>query len=272
MKDCIDVQDAAFRGLPSGRSIHRPRVDLYYPCERDDGYFRWGTMEGANGDFFAIRMKSDIVTWPRDAQRQRHRRKVLRPAGDVLRADPADFDAQRRAARAHQRRRAPAHARRRRGGNRREVSLARGRARRRDDRLRRHGAHVPRGVRCVRDIRRARSTAPAATIARSTPPRCARSSGSRSSRSTSARAAIAGADIVVGLHRRDRPGLRSGVARAGDARDQPQPPRSPERRGGTLRRVHAPGHLRARVRRRPSASRRVAANRRRRISAGRSKS
>jgi alanine dehydrogenase len=66
MKSCIDVQDEAFRGLTSGRSIHRPRVDLYYPCDRDDGYFRWGTMEGANGDFFAIRMKSDIVTWPRD--------------------------------------------------------------------------------------------------------------------------------------------------------------------------------------------------------------
>jgi alanine dehydrogenase len=67
MRSCIEVQDAAFRDLPSGRAIHRPRVDLYYPCERDDGYFRWGTMEGANGDFFAIRMKSDIVTWPRDA-------------------------------------------------------------------------------------------------------------------------------------------------------------------------------------------------------------
>ena len=67
MKSCIEVQDEAFRGLPTGRSIHRPRVDLYYPCDRDDGYFRWGTMEGANGDFFAIRMKSDIVTWPSDA-------------------------------------------------------------------------------------------------------------------------------------------------------------------------------------------------------------
>jgi alanine dehydrogenase len=64
MKDCIDVQEEAFRGLPSGRSIHRPRIDMYYPCERDDGYFRWGTMEGASGNYFAIRMKSDIMTWP----------------------------------------------------------------------------------------------------------------------------------------------------------------------------------------------------------------
>lgn len=67
MKDCIDVQDEAFRGLASGRSIHRPRIDMYYPCERDDGYFRWGTMEGASGNYFAIRMKSDIMTWPMSA-------------------------------------------------------------------------------------------------------------------------------------------------------------------------------------------------------------
>ena len=39
---------------------------MYFPCERDDGYFRWGTMEGANDGYFAIRMKSDIITWPKD--------------------------------------------------------------------------------------------------------------------------------------------------------------------------------------------------------------
>ena len=64
MTDCIRVQENAFRELPSGLAIHRPRIDLYYPCDRDDGYYRWGSMEGANGGYFAIRMKSDIVTWP----------------------------------------------------------------------------------------------------------------------------------------------------------------------------------------------------------------
>src|SRR5580704_12694278 len=47
--------------------MHRPRIDMYIPCDRPDGYFRWGSMEGANDGFFAIRMKSDIITWPRDA-------------------------------------------------------------------------------------------------------------------------------------------------------------------------------------------------------------
>jgi alanine dehydrogenase len=66
MSDCIRVQDEAFQKLPSGGSIHRPRIDMYFPCEREDGYFRWGTMEGANDGYFAIRMKSDITVWPRD--------------------------------------------------------------------------------------------------------------------------------------------------------------------------------------------------------------
>lgn len=66
MADCIRVQEDAFRKIPTGGSIHRPRIDIYMPCERDDGYYRWSTMEGANDGYLAIRMKSDIMTWPRD--------------------------------------------------------------------------------------------------------------------------------------------------------------------------------------------------------------
>ncbi len=66
--EAIDSQDRAFRGLVDGGSIHRPRIDVYVPAERTDGYYRWGTMEGASRDLgvFAIRMKSDIVYWPED--------------------------------------------------------------------------------------------------------------------------------------------------------------------------------------------------------------
>jgi alanine dehydrogenase len=66
MEDCIRVQEEAFKKLPTGGAMHRPRIDMYMPCERDDGYFRWGSMEGANDGYFAIRMKSDIITWPKD--------------------------------------------------------------------------------------------------------------------------------------------------------------------------------------------------------------
>jgi len=65
MADCIRVQEEAFRGLVEYGAVHRPRVDLYYPAEDADSYFRWGSMEGASSRYFAIRMKSDIVSWPR---------------------------------------------------------------------------------------------------------------------------------------------------------------------------------------------------------------
>ncbi len=66
MADCIAAQEEAFHQLAEGLAVHRPRSDIYTPCERDDGYYRWGTMEGANGGYLAIRMKSDVMTWPRD--------------------------------------------------------------------------------------------------------------------------------------------------------------------------------------------------------------
>jgi alanine dehydrogenase len=70
MDECIESQDIAFRGLPTGASVHRPRIDVYVPAERTDGYYRWSTMEGASKDLgvFAIRMKSDILYWPQDEQ------------------------------------------------------------------------------------------------------------------------------------------------------------------------------------------------------------
>ena len=69
IEDAINAQDRAFRGLVDGGSIHRPRIDVYVPTGREDDYYRWGTMEGASRDLgvFAIRMKSDVVSWPADA-------------------------------------------------------------------------------------------------------------------------------------------------------------------------------------------------------------
>ena len=65
MSECIDAQERAFAKLPTGGAIHRPRIDMYFPGPQH-GYFRWGSMEGANDGYFAIRMKSDVVHWPRN--------------------------------------------------------------------------------------------------------------------------------------------------------------------------------------------------------------
>ena len=65
MPECIAAQERAFRELAEGRAVHKPRSDIYAPCDREDGYYRWGTMEGCSGGYVAIRMKSDVCTWPR---------------------------------------------------------------------------------------------------------------------------------------------------------------------------------------------------------------
>ena len=57
MAECIEAQEQAFRQLAEGRAAHRPRSDIYTPCERDDGYYRWGTMEGAT-IYFRTRMQN----------------------------------------------------------------------------------------------------------------------------------------------------------------------------------------------------------------------
>lgn len=82
--DCIEVQEAAFLQLASGRAIQRPRIDVYAPCERQDGYFRWSSMEGVTvrpGPYFAIRMKSDVAYWPQAADGRATEKKYSRQPG-----------------------------------------------------------------------------------------------------------------------------------------------------------------------------------------------
>jgi alanine dehydrogenase len=67
MRECIEVQEAAFEGLTNGKTILRPRVNFYAPCGRDDGYFRGTSVEGISHGVHAVRLKSDIITWPRTA-------------------------------------------------------------------------------------------------------------------------------------------------------------------------------------------------------------
>lgn len=81
MKDCIRVQEEAFRKIPDGGAIHRPRIDMYMPTDQDDSYYRWGSMEGANDGYFAIRMKSDVITWPTTADGNWTEEKYCREPG-----------------------------------------------------------------------------------------------------------------------------------------------------------------------------------------------
>lgn len=66
MNQCLDALEVGYQDLARGDAIFRPRIDVYFPNETPDGYYRWGTMEGASRTLgvFAIRMKSDMLTWP----------------------------------------------------------------------------------------------------------------------------------------------------------------------------------------------------------------
>ena len=67
MKECIEVQERAFAGVLTGASISRPRIDTLVPCADENGYFRFGSIEGATDGVHAVRLKSDIMTFPRSA-------------------------------------------------------------------------------------------------------------------------------------------------------------------------------------------------------------
>ena len=66
MKSCLEALETGYDDLLKGDAVYRPRLDVWVPSDRPDGYYRWGTMEGASRKIgvFAIRMKSDVVYWP----------------------------------------------------------------------------------------------------------------------------------------------------------------------------------------------------------------
>jgi ornithine cyclodeaminase/alanine dehydrogenase-like protein (mu-crystallin family) len=80
MRECIEAQERAFAGTLTGASVSRPRIDMFVPCSREDGYYRWGSVEGASDGVLAVRLKSDIMTWPEGPDGTRTERKYcIRP-------------------------------------------------------------------------------------------------------------------------------------------------------------------------------------------------
>lgn len=66
MEDTLRVLEEGHRELARGELAGRPRVDIYTETGTPDRFHRWGTMEGSSKSLqrFAIRMKSDVVSWP----------------------------------------------------------------------------------------------------------------------------------------------------------------------------------------------------------------
>jgi alanine dehydrogenase len=64
MPAVVSVLEQAYRDLAAGHAVCRPRIDMRFPVGDSRSVYRWGSMEGgsASSGYFAIRMKSDVVT------------------------------------------------------------------------------------------------------------------------------------------------------------------------------------------------------------------
>ncbi len=66
MEGTMSALRIGYDDLNRGEATYGPRIDYYLPTGRDTDYYQWGNMVGASSTFgvVAVRMKSDIASWP----------------------------------------------------------------------------------------------------------------------------------------------------------------------------------------------------------------
>jgi alanine dehydrogenase len=66
MPTTLDALRVGYADLARQDAAYIPRIDLYAPTGREEDYYRWGSMTGAcrATGVVAIRIKSDVVSWP----------------------------------------------------------------------------------------------------------------------------------------------------------------------------------------------------------------
>ena len=66
MPDCLSVLEQAYRDLHAGDAVTRRRSDCLTPTVREDATYGFKTMDGVipSQGVAAVRLNSDIVTWP----------------------------------------------------------------------------------------------------------------------------------------------------------------------------------------------------------------
>ena len=76
----IEALETSYRGLPSGETVCRPRIDIKIPTSDPGKIYQWGTMEGGStSGYFAIRMKSDVTFEKRSGDRVTREKYASRP-------------------------------------------------------------------------------------------------------------------------------------------------------------------------------------------------
>jgi|SRR5690242_17448009 alanine dehydrogenase len=73
MPDCIEVLEDAYRELAHGRGVSRTRSDSFCPTARPDALYSLKSMDGIVPKLGvgAVRINSDIITWPVEAGTER---------------------------------------------------------------------------------------------------------------------------------------------------------------------------------------------------------
>ena len=73
MRDCLDVLEDAYRELAEGRGVSRRRSDSFAPTSRPDALYSLKSMDGIVPKLGvgAVRINSDIVTWPSEGGNER---------------------------------------------------------------------------------------------------------------------------------------------------------------------------------------------------------
>lgn len=81
MERTLAVLEESYRGIAAGDTICRPRIDMRFPGGDGSTVYQWGTMEGGSvsSGFFAIRIKSDILTEIEYAGTRTQEKYCLRP-------------------------------------------------------------------------------------------------------------------------------------------------------------------------------------------------
>src|SRR6266481_7556541 len=83
MRDCIEVLEEVYVELSEGRGVNRCRSDCLVPSTRDDALYSLKSMDGVipKLGIGAVRIDSDIVTWPTQGNNMRRVKVPAAPNG-----------------------------------------------------------------------------------------------------------------------------------------------------------------------------------------------
>src|SRR5262245_24246037 len=81
MGECIAVMEEAYVELADGRGVSRTRSDCFTPTTRADALYSLKSMDGVAPKFGvgAVRINSDIITWPRRGNTMRREKVAAAP-------------------------------------------------------------------------------------------------------------------------------------------------------------------------------------------------